>query len=557
MVQWEEKFGDSIPVRMVAALAGALFFALLAVLATAMPAEAKLRHAVKVKPNIVMIQTDDAIRGDLAYMPNLRRLLQGGGTNYSNFVAPYPLCGPARASFLTGQLSHNNRVLSNFRSNDGGHYTFKNLPGKLNHRNSLAPWLRHAGYRTGLVGKYLNEYGALGRTEVPPGWDYWAGLLDNSTYDYFNYAMNVNGKVKYFGDRDYAEAQMNLATDNANNPPSNFSELLASFCKAFDPCDYFGTQDESVYTVDVGGDYASRFVKNNAPKKKPFFLYYSTPGPHAEDTNHAQGFRPGAPEPDPRPPKRYRDTFDSKTLPKPASFNEADVSDKAANLKDQPLLTDAQIDEMGDNYRGRLGAVRAVDDQIGKIVKQLKRAKEYRNTYIVFDSDNGYLQGEHRLRSSKFLPYENSIRVPLLMRGPGIRAGKNLSGAAMDVDVTRTILDMAGAKPGRVMDGISLLPSAKGKKKLPKRNIPLQAMKPLLRFDTPVTKFDQPYYGVRTGRYKYIHWAFDAPNVELYDLKKDPDELVNLATDPAQAETVARLEAMSVRLSECRGSNCR
>ncbi len=535
--------------------AAAFVLAVVGLLSASLPAKSKVRKLAR--PNVVMIQTDDAIRGDLAHMPNLRRLFQGGGTDYTNFVAPYPLCGPARASFLTGQLSHNNRVLSNFRSNEGGHYVFKNLPGKLNHRNSLAPWLHRAGYRTALVGKYLNEYGALGRTEVPPGWDYWAGLLDNSTYDYFNYAMNVNGRIRYFGDREYAEAQMDLATDNANNTPTSFPELLASFCSAFDPCDYFGTQDESVYTVDVGGDYAAKFVRRNARKKKPFFLYYSTPGPHAEDTNHAQGFRKGAPQPDPRPPARYRDRFDGKALPRPASFNEADVSDKAANLKSLPLLTDAQVEEMDDNYRGRLGAIRAIDDQIGKIVKQLKRAKEFRNTYMVFDSDNGYMQGEHRLRSSKFLPYENSIRVPLLMRGPGIRAGKKLNGATMDVDVTRTILDMAGVKPGRVMDGISLLPSARGKKKLPKRNIPLQAMKPLLKFDTPVTRFDLPYYGVRTGRYKYIHWEFDSPNIELYDLKKDPDELVNLADDPAHADTVARLEAMSVRLSECRGPNCR
>ncbi|MBK5231359.1 MAG: sulfatase [Thermoleophilia bacterium] len=533
----------------------AFVLALIGMFAAALPAKSKVRKLAR--PNIVVIQSDDAIRGDLAYMPNLRRLVQNGGTNYSNFVAPYPLCGPARASFLTGQLSHNNQVLSNFNSNDGGHYRFKSFPGKLNQRNSLGPWLHRSGYRTAMVGKYLNEYGALGRTEVPPGWDRWAGLLDNSTYDYFNFAMNVDGKIKYYGDRDYATAQMNLATDNANNPPNNFAELLQSFCKAFDPCDYFGTQDESVYTMDVGGGYAARFIRKSAPGKRPFFLYYTPPGPHAEDTNHAQGFRPGAPEPDPRPPARYRDTYDNTALPKPASFNEADVSDKAENLKDLPLLSDTQIDTITDNYRGRLGAVRSVDDQIGKIVKQLKRAKELNNTYIVFDSDNGYMQGEHRLRASKFLPYENSIRIPLLIRGPGVRAGKTLTGPAMDVDVTRTVLDMADVKPGRVMDGISLLPSAKGKQKLPKRNIPLQAMRPLLRFTTPITAFDLPYYGVRTSQYKYIHWSFDGANTELYDLKKDPDELVNLVNDPAQAGNVARLEAMAVRLSECRGSNCR
>lgn len=537
------------------AFGSAFVLALIAMFVAALPAKSKVRrHA---RPNIVMIQTDDVIRGDINHMPNLRRLVKHNGANFSNFVAPYPLCGPARASFLTGQLSHNNQVLSNFKSNDGGHYTFKSLPGKLNQRNSLAPWLHRAGYRTAMVGKYLNEYGALGRTEVPPGWDYWAGLLDNSTYDYFNYGMNVNGKIKYFGDRDYAEAQMNLATELAKDPPDSFPELLNSFCQAFEPCDYFGTQDEKAYTVDVGGTYAARYIRRQAPHKRPFFLYYSTPGPHAEDTNHAQGFRKGAPEPDPRPPARYRDTFDKTALPKPPSFNEADVSDKAANLKDLPLLTDAQVDEIGDNYRGRLGAVRAIDDQVGKIVRQLRRSKEMKKTFIIFDSDNGYLQGEHRLRSSKFLPYENSIRIPLLMRGPGIRAGKNLTRQTMDVDVTRTILDMANVRARRVMDGVSLLPAAKGKRKLPKRNIPLQAMRPLLRFFTPITAFDQPYYGVRTGRYKYIHWDFDSPNVELYDLKKDPDELVNLATDPAQADNVARLEAMAVRLSGCRGSNCR
>jgi N-acetylglucosamine-6-sulfatase len=554
---WEEKFGQSGPARLVVAVAGAFFFAFLAVLATAMPVEAKVRSAVKVRPNIVVIQTDDAIRGDLRFMPNLRRLVQQNGTQYSNYVAPYPLCGPARASFFTGQLSHNNQVLSNFRSNDGGHYTFKNLPGKLNHKNSLGPWLHRSGYRTAMVGKYLNEYGALGRTEVPPGWDHWAGLLDNSTYDYFNYGINVDGKIKYYGDKKYAMAQMNLATDNATNPPTSFAEVLQSFCKAFDPCDYFGTQDESVYTMDISGGYAARFIKKNAPGKRPFFLYYSPPGPHAEDTNHAQGFRPGAPEPDPRPPARYRDTFDNTALPKPASFNEADVSDKAANLSGLPLLTDDQVSEIGDNYRGRLGAIRSVDDQIGKIGKELRKSGELKNTFIIFDSDNGYMQGEHRLRSSKFLPYENSIRIPLVMSGPGIRSGKTLTGPSMDVDVTRTILDMADVKPGRVMDGISLLPSAKGKQKLPKRDIPLQAMRPLLKFPTPVTAFDLPYYGVRTAKYKYVHWSFDGVNTELYDLKKDPDELNNLASDPAYAGTVAKLEKVSVRLGDCRGSNCR
>ena len=507
------------------------------------------------RANIVLIQADDAIVSDVQYMPNVKRLMERGGTSFSNYFVSYSLCCTARTTLLTGQFSHNHRVLSNFKSNDGGYYTFRDLPGKLNERNSLGPWLQRAGYRTGLVGKYLNEYGALDRTEVPPGWNRWVGLLDNSTYDYFNYALNIDGKVRYYGDPAYAEAQLNLATRLVSSPPSGFGELLAMFRSVFVPFDYFGWQREEDYTMDVGGGFAADFVRNSAPSKKPFFLYYSPPGPHAEDTNHLQGLRAGAPEPDPRPPARYRDTFDEVPLPNPPSFNEADISDKAVNLSGLPLLTESQITDMTENYRGRLGAVRAVDDQIGRIVREVRQAGEMKNTYFIFNSDNGYLQGEHRLRGSKFLPYENSIRVPTLISGPGVRKGQVRPGNSIDVDLAPTILDMAGVKPGRVMDGVTLLPAAEDRRRIPKRAVLLQAMRPLLRFPTPLTVFDQPFYGVRYGGFKYLNWSFDA--TELYDLRTDPDELVNLADDPEYASTVARLETLAKRLSTCRGSACR
>ena len=509
----------------------------------------------KARPNVVLIQADDAVVSDLKYMPNVRRLLKRGGTSFSNYFVSYSLCCTARTTLLTGQFSHNHGVLSNFRSNDGGYYTFRDLPGKRNQKNSLGPWLKRAGYRTALIGKYLNEYGALDRTEVPPGWNRWVGLLDNSVYDYYNYALNIDGKVRYFGDPDYAKAQLDLATSVINDPATSFPDLLNKLQSVFQPYDYFGWQREKDYTMDVGGAFAAKFVKNSAPRRKPFFLYYAPPGPHAEDTNHVQGFRPGAPEPDPRPPARYANTFDDVELPMTASFNEADVSDKETNLSGLPLLSAAQIEEITDNYRGRLGAVKAVDDQVAKIVRQVRRAGEMKNTYFIFNSDNGYLQGEHRLRGSKFLPYENSIRVPTLISGPGIDKGRTKTGNSTDADLAPTILDMAGAKPGRVMDGVSLLPVAKGKRRLPKRDILLQALRPLLKFPTPYTAYDLPFYGVRTHRFKYLHWSFDA--IELYDLKNDPDELVNLADEPEWAGKVAELEAVAKRLSECRGSACR
>jgi len=502
-----------------------------------------------------MIQVDDAVVGDLRFMPTVKRQLIRRGTDFTAFFNSYPLCCPARTTLMTGQFSHNHGVLSNFKSNDGGYYTFSSLPGKLNQRNSLAPWLHRAGYRTAMVGKYLNEYGALDRREVPPGWDQWAVLLDNSTYDYFNYAMNVNGKVRFWGDRRYAKQQLKLARLGATDPPESFAELLATFQKAFVPYDSFGSQRPRDYTMDTNGRYAARFVRRAAPSRRPFFLYYAPPGPHAEDTNHAQGLRPGAPEPDPRPPYRYRDTFDDVPLPKPPSFNEADVSDKAANIRSLPKLTKEQIAEIADNYRGRLGAVRAVDDQVGRILRQLRRAGELRNTYIIFNSDNGYLQGEHRLRSSKYLPFEGAIRVPTVIRGPAVQRGERIGRNAIDVDLAPTILDIANVRPGRLMDGVSLLPAARGSDRLPQRDVPLEALRPLFRFFTPITAFDLPYYGVRTSRYKYIRWSFGES--ELYDLREDPDELVNLAGDPAYAALSAQLEARAAELRGCRGAACR
>ena len=536
-------------------LAGLAAVALFFLLGAADPGYGEARKADRARPNIVLIQADDAVLGDVKHMPNVRRLMVRGGTGFSNYFVSYPLCCPARTTLLTGQFSHNHRVLSNFRGNSGGYYTFRDLPGKLNQENSLGPWLKRAGYRTAMVGKYLNEYGALDRREIPPGWDRWAALLDNSTYDYFNYAMNIDGRVRYWGDRGYAEKQLALARLFITDPPESFGELFAGFRSVFVPFDYFGSQKNRDYTMDVGGGYAARFVRRSAPAKKPFFLYYSPPGPHAEDTSHMQGLRPGAPEPDPRPPQRYRHTFDEVPLPKPPSFNEADVSDKAENLKSLPSLSEAQIGEMTDDYRGRLGAVRAVDDQLGRIVRELRRAGELRNTFIIFNSDNGYLQGEHRLWGSKFLPYENSIRVPTIIRGPGVKEGGSRTGNSIDVDLAPTILDMAGAKPGRVMDGVSLMPAARGKRKLPRRKVLLQAMRPLFRFHTPLTAFDLPFYGVRTNRYKYLNWSFG--ETELYDMRQDPDELENLAADPAYAGTVARLQAEAERLRKCRGSACR
>jgi N-acetylglucosamine-6-sulfatase len=150
----------------------ALVAAILALVAT--PAEARPAGASKDgRPNILVVMTDDMNQADLAFMPKTRKLLAKRGTSFTNAITSFPLCCPSRATFLTGQYAHNHGVGGNFYPE--GWY---GMPGR---DNTLATWLDGRGYRTDLIGKMLNGYGALdGHGEIPPGFDQWHALLDVS-----------------------------------------------------------------------------------------------------------------------------------------------------------------------------------------------------------------------------------------------------------------------------------------------------------------------------------------------------------------------------------------
>jgi N-acetylglucosamine-6-sulfatase len=175
---------------------------------------------------------------------------------------------------------------------------------------------------------------------------------------------------------------------------------------------------------------------------------------------------------------------------------------------------------------------------------------------IVFVSDNGWLQGQHRIPGDKFLPYEESLRVPLILRGPGIPAGRTVRGQVSNVDFAPTLLDAGRAKPGRVMDGVSLLPTVRDPAARPDRAIEIEALAPLFEQDNiPNNAWDRPYRGVRTDRYTYVVYR-ETGDQELYDRRQDPSQLNNLVADPAYAAVKARLAAKLARLERCRGRTC-
>jgi hypothetical protein len=165
---------------------------------------------------------------------------------------------------------------------------------------------------------------------------------------------------------------------------------------------------------------------------------------------------------------------------------------------------------------------------------------ELDNTYILFTSDNGFFHGEHRVPSGKVLLYEPSIRVPLVMRGPGIPANQHRSQFVSNIDLARTILAATGAQPGRVQDGRSLLPFARD---------PLFHSGRDLLLETPA------YAAIRTPNWLYAEYV--TGEKELYNLAHDRDELTSLHMDPRYAAVQADLARRLARLRGCAGPACR
>ncbi len=501
------------------------------------------------RPNILVVMTDDMAAADLELMPNVQKLLARKGTTFDDAIDSFPLCCPARATFITGQYAHNHKVKGNFAPY--GWYGMK-------HRgNTLPAWLDDAGYTTALIGKWLNGYGARdAHGEVPKGFDIWRGLLDVSAYDYSNFVMNVDGTLRAWGDKDFARKLVEFAIIEVDDLPDSLQSIFAKLEELFGPRPYssWGAETTEAYSPDVTGEITEKLVAKQGKKKKPFFIWWSVAAPHREDVATTLMGRPG---PDPRPAPRYEDESKGYTLPRPPNFNEADISDKSSNFQAKtPVLSDAQIAQLQLDYEGRVGSLLAVDDHVGDLVETLKRTDQLKNTMIVFLSDNGWMQGEHRISGDKFLPYEESLRIPLVIRGPGVPKGQTVQGQVSNIDFAPTLLDAADAKAGRTLDGVSLLPTIRNPKRRPNRALEIEALHPLFDSpDIPVNAWDRPYTGVRTDQYTYVVWT-ETGEKELYDRDVDPYQLDNVAGDPAYAAVEANLAAKLEKLADCRGAAC-
>jgi N-acetylglucosamine-6-sulfatase len=335
------------------------------------------------RPDIVLIVTDDQRFDTVRWMPIVQRRLVRRGVTFTNAMVPTPTCCPSRSSLLTGLFAHSTGVWSNGWTTGvgrtGGWVSFHRA---FMERRSVAVWLQEAGYRTALVGKYLNGYDERPRGYVPPGWDRWH-VFAGTHAEYYDYDLiHRNGRTTHFG----------MAKHD--------------------------------YSTDVLRRYALDEIRR-APARRPLFLMFAPYAPH----------QPSIPAP--------RDEGAGSSLPRyrAPSLNEQDMSDKPAWLRSIASQNTGYVEG---NRQGTFESLQAVDDAIGVIMRAVRHRHGYRRTMIVFTSDNGLMWGEHRL-FGKFVPYTHAARVPLVVRWTGhLEPGARRGGLALNVDLAPTIADAAG-----------------------------------------------------------------------------------------------------------------
>jgi arylsulfatase A-like enzyme len=483
------------------------------------------------QPNILFILTDDLDTAQVAYMPNLKTLARDEGISFDNFFVNVSVCCPSRVSILRGQYSHNTQILTNQGSN-GGFETAYRLGIE---KSTIATWLQAAGYRTALFGKYLNGYpGIAGKTYIPPGWDEWASAVDGNPYKEYNYTLNENGQLVSYGN------------------------------------------DQNDYGADVYTQKAIDFIERAAKKEKPFFVYLAYYAPHEPAT--------AAP--------RHANLFPGAKAPRTPSFNERDVSDKPQYLRQKKRLSQQDIARIDDLYRKRLQSLQAVDEALVSLVNALNKTKQLDNTYIFFTTDNGFHLGQHRLLLGKQTAYEEDIRVPLIVRGPGIPAGQTRPHLTGNIDLAPTFAELAGTNAADFVDGRSLTtlfknaPSATTwrqayllehwhsknsgnvREKPPERQrqnqnqpdrrsseeSPIEVSQSKQRNRrTPQTAMPE-YQGIRTRDYTYVE--YETGEKELYDLRADRHQLNNLAKK-ANPKLLEQLAQRLHKLRKCNKASCR
>lgn len=494
------------------------------------PPEAAARKAPE-RPNIVFIMTDDhawqsigAYGSRINETPNIDRIA-AEGMRFDRAFVTNAICAPSRAVILTGKHSHLNGVRNNVNVFDGSQPTLQAL-------------LRGAGYQTALIGKWHLK-------SEPTGFDYWRVLPDQGQY-YQPDFRTPDGLVRLDG-----------------------------------------------YVTDVITDLAIDWLAENRNPERPFLLLYQHKAPHREFLPGPEHLRDFKDAPIPEPATLFDDYAGRGSAASAAEMRIGDHMGFTNDMKLEPeLVRELGHDEFLDWYEGAyvaeqermtpeqkrawdevygpinawfaderpegeartrwmyqrylqdyLATVASVDENVGRLLDYLEEAGLAENTIVVYTSDQGFYLGEHGWFDKRFM-YEESFRTPFMVRWPGVIApGAVNTELVQNLDFAPTLLDAAGVPVPDGMQGVSLLPLFTGASGIERDALYYHY------YEYPGIHAVKRHYGVRTDRYKLIHFYYDIDEWELYDLEADPDELVNVYDDPAYADVRATLH---VRLEELR-----
>ena len=467
------RFKNSLLVSLSLALAGLLPATGEAATTTA----AAAGGASAAKPNIIFILADDFSLNLLGStiigksMPNVGTM-EKGGVSFANYFVTDSLCCPSRSSIFTGKLPHDTGVFTNTGS-DGGFATFVK---KGNTLETFAVALQSVGYKTAMMGKYLNGYEPT-KDQPPQGWTEWD--VAGNGYPEFNYDLNENGKVVHYG------------------------------------------KDDASYLTDVVSKLGQDFIRKSA--SGPFFLEIATFAPHA----------PYIPAP------RNANDFASLAYSQAAPWAARPDATAPEWLKEIKPLTKANIAKIDKDFRMRIEADEAVDKMIGDIRAELTSLGIDKNTYIVFSGDNGYHMGEYSLMPGKMTPFDTDIRVPLVIVGPGVASGTSVSAITENIDLCPTFTELGGASAtsGLKPDGhslVSLLAGAPPPAGAWRQEAIVEHHHPPQDPNDPDVQEGPAgnppsYEALRTADSLYVEYGAPQNDVGYYDTKADPLELKNIA----------------------------
>lgn len=442
-------------------------------------------------PNIILVVVDDQIIRSLEVLPTIRSQLIEKGTTLSNSFCTSPLCAPARASIFTGKYLHNIQ-----KPND----VYLRFLNQWDNDNTLAIILKNAGYRTIMIGKYINYFATASYAPPPPGWDEWYAFTGKPGY--YDYDLSENREVVHYG----------------NKPQDYATDVLAR--KAYD------------------------FIERNKAHTQPIFMYIATYAPHAPRT----------------PAPRHIGKFSHLKIMKPDY--EQDISakpqwvheDRRIYPIDPPPQAQGEKGNLARSQNKGLESLLAVDEMIEQIITRLDDAGKLENTFIFYFADNGDDLSRHIKATGKLLPYEEGIRTPIIIRGPGTAPASKREHPVSTVDILPTAAVLAGLPEPHFADGRSLLPI------LSQHPIPLSKWRKAALVEVAGREkwyrkvYPPAYRLLRAHGFKYIE--YETGEKEFYDLIEDPEEFSNIY-DRLSRQQKKDLSMQLQRMSQAHGKECR